>query len=75
MHRNVHTGVIILIVGFIIINYILEELIFEEKRLNEISENKFSSKITHYTVANWWCYGNKIRIMGKSFGKFRKDNR
>ena len=50
MHRNAYTGVIILIVGFIIINYISEELIFEEKRLNEIFENKFSSKITRYTV-------------------------
>ena len=50
MHRDAYTGVIILIVGFIIINYISEEFIFEEKRLNEISENKFSLKITHYTV-------------------------
>ena len=49
MHRDVYTGVIILIVGFII-NYISKEFIFEEKRLNEISENKFSSKITRYTV-------------------------
>ena len=42
----------ILIVGFIIIiiKYISMEFIFEEKRLNEISENKFSSKITRYTV-------------------------
>ena len=46
MHRDVYTGVIILIVGFITINYILKEFIFEEKRLNEISENKFSSNIT-----------------------------
>ena len=46
MHRDVYTGVIILIVGFIIINYILNEFIFEAKRLNELSENKFSSKIT-----------------------------
>ena len=44
------TDVIILIVGFIIINYILEEFTFEEKKLNEISENKFSSKITRYAV-------------------------
>ena len=36
--------------GFITINYISKEFIFEEKRLNEISENKFSSKITRYTV-------------------------
>ena len=50
MHRDTYTGVIILIVGFIIINYISEEFIFEEKRLNEISENKFSLKITCYTV-------------------------
>ena len=50
MHRDAYTGVIILIVGFIIINYILEEFIFEEKRLNEISENRFSLKITRYTV-------------------------
>ena len=50
MHCDVYTGVIILIVGFIIINYISEEFIFEEKRLNEISENKFSSKITRYMV-------------------------
>ena len=50
MHRDAYTGVIILIVGFITINYISKEFIFEEKRLNEISENKFSSKITHYTV-------------------------
>ena len=35
---------------YIIINYISVEFIFEEKRLNEISENKFSSKITRYTV-------------------------
>ena len=49
MHRDAYTGVIILIVGFII-NYISKEFIFEEKRLNEISENKFSSKITRYTV-------------------------
>ena len=50
MHRDAYTGVIILIVGFITINYISKEFIFEEKRLNEISENKFSSKITRYTV-------------------------
>ena len=41
-------------VDFIIINYsvnyISAEFIFEGKRLNEISENKFSSKITHYMV-------------------------
>ena len=30
--------------------YILVELIFEETRLNEISENKFPLKITHYMV-------------------------
>ena len=47
---HIATGVIILIMGFIIINYISEEFIFEEKRLDEISENKFSSKITRYTV-------------------------
>ena len=52
MHRDAYTGVIILIVGFITINYILKEFIFEEKRLNEISENKFSSKITRYTVVD-----------------------
>ena len=45
MHRDAYTDVIILIVG-----YISEEFIFKEKRLNEISENKFSSKITRYTV-------------------------
>ena len=50
MHRDVYTGVIILIVGLITINYISKEFIFEEKRLNKISENKFSSKITRYTV-------------------------
>ena len=50
MHHDAYTGVIILIVGFITINYISKEFIFEEKRLNEISENKFSSKITRYTV-------------------------
>ena len=50
MHRDAYTGVIILIVGFIITNYISEEFIFEEKRLNKISENKFSLKITRYTV-------------------------
>ena len=42
--------VIISIVSFIIINYISKEFIFKEKRLNEISENKFSLKITRYTV-------------------------
>ena len=36
--------------GFIIINYFSAEFIFEEKRLNEISENKLSSKIARYTV-------------------------
>ena len=50
IHRDAYTGVIILIVGFIIINYISEEFIFEEKRLNKISENKFSLKITRYKV-------------------------
>ena len=50
MHRDAYTGGIVLIVGFIAINYISEEFIFEEKRLNEISENKLSSKITRYTV-------------------------
>ena len=40
-----------IIVDFIIINYISAEFIFEEKRLNEISENKFSLKITRYTVS------------------------
>ena len=38
MRRDAYTGVFILIVGFIINNYILAEFIFEEKRLNEISE-------------------------------------
>ena len=50
MLRDAYTGTSILIVGFIIINYISAEFIFEEKRLNEISENKFSSKITRYMV-------------------------
>ena len=50
MYRDMHTGVIILIVDFITINYISEEFIFEKKKLNEISENKFSLKITRYTV-------------------------
>ena len=49
MPRDAYTSTSILIVGFIIINYISAEFIFEEKRLNE-SENKFSSKITRYTV-------------------------
>ena len=57
MHRNAYTGVIILIVGFITINYISKEFIFEEKRLNEISENKFSSKITRYTVIPYMYNG------------------
>ena len=52
MYRDVYTGGIVLIVGFITINYISEEFIFEEKRLNKISENKFSLKITRYTVHN-----------------------
>ena len=50
MPRDAYTGMNSLIVGFIIINYILVEFIFKEKRLNKISENKFSSKITRYTV-------------------------
>ena len=45
-----HTDVSILIVGFIIINYISVEFIIEEKRLNKISENKFCLKITCYMV-------------------------
>ena len=49
--RDAYTGTSILIVGFIIINYISVEFIFEEKRLNEISENKFSSKIIRYMVS------------------------
>ena len=52
MHRDAYTSVIILIMGF---NYILEEFIFEEKKLNEISKNKFSLKITHYTVCSNLC--------------------
>ena len=54
------TGTSILIVGFIIINYISAEFIFEEKRLNEISENKFSSKITRYTVYVTSYIQNKV---------------
>ena len=50
MSRDAYTRTSILIPGFIIINYISVEFIFEEKRLNEIPENKFSSKITRYTV-------------------------
>ena len=50
MPCDVYTGTSILIVGFIIINYISPEFIFEEKRLNEISESKFSLKITSYTI-------------------------
>ena len=38
----IYQYVYFIIVGFIIINYILAEFIFEEKRLSEISENKFS---------------------------------
>ena len=53
MHRDAYTSVIILIVGFITINYISKEFIFEEKRLNKISENKFSSKITRYKVTTF----------------------
>jgi len=54
MPRDAYTHTSILIVGFIIINYILVKFIFEEKRLNEISKNKFSSKITRYTVLFHW---------------------
>ena len=36
--------------GFYCYKYILVGLIFEETRLNKISENKFSSRITHYMV-------------------------
>ena len=50
MPCDAYTGTSTLIVGFIIINYISAEYIFEEKKLNEISENKFSSKITCYTA-------------------------
>ena len=60
MHRDAYTSVIILPVGFIIINYISEEFIFEEKRLNKISENKFSSKITRYTVCIIETIGNYV---------------
>ena len=50
MHRHVYTSESILIMDFIIINYVLVEFIFKEKRLNKVSKNKFSSKITCYTV-------------------------
>ena len=50
MPRDVYTGTSILIVGFIIINYISAEFIFEEKRLNEISENKFSENNPLYST-------------------------
>ena len=54
MPCDVYTGTSILIVGFIIINYrynyYFGGIYFQRKRLNEISENKFSSKITRYTV-------------------------
>ena len=36
--------------GFYYYKYISVELIFEETRLNEISENKFPLKITRNTV-------------------------
>ena len=70
MHHDEYTGVIILIVGFIIIiNYILEEFIFEEKKLNEISENKFSLKITHYTVvANDACSAGSQQFLSQLDG-------
>ena len=64
MHHYVYTGVIIVIVGFIITNYISEEFIFEEKRLNEIYENKFSSKITRYTVTcAMYCISEQVCVL------------
>ena len=57
MHRHAYTGASILIMDFIIINYILAEFIFKEKRLNKTSENKFSSKMTCYTVFVKVCQG------------------
>ena len=62
MPRNVYTGMSILIVGFIIINYIMVEFLFEEKRLNEISKNKFSLKITRYTVSGKHVFGNLVLV-------------
>ena len=62
MHRDAYTGVIILIVGFITINYISKEFIFEEKRLDEISENKFSLKITRYTVEQLQYMKTHVRL-------------
>ena len=47
MHCDAFTGISILTVDFIIINYISAKFIFEEKQLNKISENK----ITCYTAA------------------------
>ena len=53
MHHDVYTdGIILIVHGFVIINYISEEFIFKEKRPDEISENEFSSKITRYTVCD-----------------------
>ena len=60
MPRDTYTSTSILIVGFIIINYISAEFIFKEKRLNEISKNKFSSKITCYMVHVTSYIQNKV---------------
>ena len=39
--------------GFYYYKYNLVELIFEETKLNKISENRFPLKITHYTLSTW----------------------
>ena len=49
MPCDAYTGTSILIIIFIIINNISVEF-FKEKRLNKIFKNKFSSKITRYTI-------------------------
>ena len=40
--------------GFYYYKYNSVELIFEETKLNEVSENKCPSKITCYTVLGFW---------------------
>ena len=47
-HECIYQYEYFIIVGFII--NIVMKFILKEKRINKISENKFSLKINHYTV-------------------------
>ena len=59
--------------GFYYYKYISVELIFKETRLNEISENKFPSKITCYMVCFYIIYSAQILLLHCPNAEYETD--